>query len=228
MGTVFGKDHAQIKAPGLSAESRALLKPYLDVIADLNPSLPINVYPGSPALVQAWLREDDRLIACELEPTAARALASLLRRDRRIKVIEIDGWTALNAYLPPRERRGAVLIDPPFEERGEFERLQTSLAGAHRKWASGIYALWFPIKDPRDVTRFTRSLAALGIPKMLLVELLLRHPSDIERLNGTGLVIVNPPWRLEPELRRLLPELAAILGGDAATHRLLWLTGERP
>ncbi len=217
---------ARLMGAALSEESRALLKPYLDVVGDLNPSLVLTRYPGSPALVQAWLRPDDRLVACEREPGAARALAALMRRDRRVKAVEIDGWTALNAYVPPRERRGAVLIDPPFEERGEFDRLQTALAGAYRKWATGLYALWFPIKDPRETNAFAKSLVALGIPRMLLVELMVRRAADAARLNGAGLVVVNPPWRLESELGRLLPELGAILGGASATHRLVWLAAE--
>ena len=113
----------------------------------------LTTYPGSPALARAWLRPQDRLIACEIEPQAAVALRQNLRGDPRIKTLEIDGWTALGAYVPPKERRGLVLVDPPFEEDGDFFRLARGLAAAHRKWATGIYALWYPIKDPRRTRR---------------------------------------------------------------------------
>ena len=108
---------------------------------------PLKVYPGSPALLQHWLRPQDRLIACEREPNAARALIARLRGDKRAKAVAIDGYTALNAYVPPKERRGLVLIDPPFEQPDEFEQLAQALAGAHRKWPTGLYALWYPVKD---------------------------------------------------------------------------------
>ena len=133
------------------------------------------VYPGSPALAQALLRPQDRLIACELEPQAAAALERHLRGDARAKAIAIDGWTALTAYVPPKERRGLVLIDPPFEQPGEFSRLAQGLAAAHRKWPTGIYLLWYPIKDAAEVAAFARRLARLGIAKMLRVELILAN-----------------------------------------------------
>jgi 23S rRNA (adenine2030-N6)-methyltransferase len=136
----------------------ALLTPYLDAVAALNPDGRLARYPGSPVLAQALLRRQDRLIACELEPRAAAALERELAGDNRAKAIAIDGWTALTAYVPPTERRGVVLIDPPFEQPDEFARLGQGLAAAHRKWPTGIYLLWYPIKDPAEVQRFTRGL----------------------------------------------------------------------
>src|SRR5215470_10952369 len=126
--------------------ARSLLAPYLDVVASLNAPGRLTIYPGSPAIVRAHLRAQDRLIACELEPNAAAALVRNLGRDRRAKAVAIDGWTALNAYVPPPERRGLVLVDPPFEDEGDFARLVRGLEAAHRKWAGGSYLLWYPIK----------------------------------------------------------------------------------
>src|SRR5215510_11963882 len=125
----------------------ALLAPYLDVVAACNGAGRLTAYPGSPVLARAFLRAQDRLIACELEPNAAAALARNLAGDRRSKALAIDGWTALNAYVPPKERRGLVLVDPAFEDAGDFARLAQALAAAHRKWASGIYLAWYPIKE---------------------------------------------------------------------------------
>ena len=137
----------------LDAPVRALLAPYLDAVAALNPSGALAVYPGSPALVRALLRPQDRLIACELEPQAAAALSRELSGDARAKAIAIDGWTALTAYVPPKERRGLVLIDPPFEQREEFSRLVQGLAAAHRKWPTGHYLVWYPIRTPMKSRR---------------------------------------------------------------------------
>ncbi len=137
----------RLVAAELEPPIRALLAPYLDAVAGYNPPGRLRAYPGSPLLAASWLRPQDRLIACEVVPQAARALTQALQTDRRAKVIPIDGWTALAAYLPPKERRGLVLIDPPFEAPGELDRLPEDLARAHRKWATGIYLLWYPVKN---------------------------------------------------------------------------------
>src|SRR5437868_425386 len=220
----IGKLHGAQLAPAL----RDLLAPYLDAVAAFNSGEALKLYPGSPALVQCWLRPQDRLIACEREPKAARALAARLRGDNRVRTVAIDGYTALNAYLPPKERRGLVLIDPPFEAPGEFDRLAQALAGAQRKWPTGIYALWYPIKDARQPNSLPRRLRMLRMPRMLRAELTLPGTSD-ERLRGSGLVLVNPPWRLERELGVLLPALAEVLGGAPGRGgtRIGWLTGEK-
>ena len=223
----------RLMAAALSPPATALLAPYLEVISALNAPGDLRTYPGSPALARAWLRENDRLIACELQPEAATALRQNLRGDPRIKAIEIDGWTALPAYVPPVERRGLVLVDPPFEQEGEFVRLTRGLEEAYRKWPTGIYALWYPIKgrpEPDALAKSVRRLArsALGIGKVLRAELAVSPLSDPSRLNGSGLLVVNPPWKLEAELSVLYPELAAILGrAGKGSHRVDWLAGER-
>ena len=230
----------RLMAAQLAAPVAALLAPYLEVIGALNergrlktyPGSPAlarawlrpqdrliaceidKTYPGSPALARAWLRPQDRLIACEIEPQAAAALRQNLRGDTRIKTLEIDGWTALGAYVPPKERRGLVLVDPPFEQDSDFFRLARGLTAAHRKWATGIYALWYPIKGRSEPDALAKSLRRLGIAKMLCAELIVAPLSDPTRLNGCGLILVNPPWTLESELSVLLPALAGILGRD--------------
>jgi 23S rRNA (adenine2030-N6)-methyltransferase len=217
----------RLRAGSLDGRVRTLLAPYLEAIEACNPDGRLVVYPGSPVLVRSWLRSQDRLLACELEPGAASALTHRMRSDPRVKVVTIDGWTALDAYLPPKERRGAVLIDPPFEEPGEFARLADGLARAHRKWATGTYLAWYPIKDPRDSDAFGRKLARTGIPKVLRVELTVAPERAAERLAGTGLIVINPPWTLEAELGVLLPALAEVLSREhPATFRLDRLTPE--
>jgi len=214
--------HANLDAP-----VRELLAPYLDAVAAYNKAGQLAVYPGSPALVQALLRRQDRLIACELEPKAAAALQSNLRGDNRCKAIAIDGWTALSAYVPPKERRGLVLVDPPFEQPGEFARLAQGLAAAHRKWPTGCYLLWYPIKDDAEVAAFVHNLSRRDIGKMLRIELILATGGPDTGLRGSGLIVVNPPWMLHEELKILLPALAAALRRDATPRLTLdWLAGE--
>jgi 23S rRNA (adenine2030-N6)-methyltransferase len=217
----------RLLAADLAPALRAGLSPYLDAVVAANPPGRLITYPGSPMLARAFLRAQDRLIACELEPQARAALARHLHGDDRIKVIAIDGFTALKAYVPPRERRGVVLIDPPFEQPGEFSRMQDGLAAAHRKWPAGTYLLWYPIKDVQEVATFARGLARLGIAKMLRIEVLIAAPAH-ERLAGTGLVAVNPPWTLADDLEILLPALTSLLARDHhARCRVEWIAGEK-
>ena len=217
----------RLLAARLPEPAAALLAPYLEVIGALNERGRLRVYPGSPAIARAWLRPQDRLIACELEPKAAAALDRSLRGDNRIKTLAVDGWTALSAYVPPPERRGLVLVDPPFEEDGDFHRLSHGLGQAHRKWATGIFALWYPIKDRGEPDALAKRLRRLGTAKTLRAELSVAPLSDPTRLNGCGLILVNPPWTLHGELSALLPALAGVLGRqNQGGFRLDWLSSE--
>jgi len=192
-----------------------LLQPYLAVVAALNPDGVLRNYPGSPLIVQSLLRAQDRLIACELEPGSAAALAAALRGDRRAKAVTIDGWTAAAAYVPPRERRGLVLIDPPFEDAADFAHLTNALSVAHRKWPTGIYLLWYPIKDRKAPDALARRLRRLSVPNILRSELTLGPPLAEGALAGSGLIVVNPPFTLEHDLRAIMPTLCPILSSGA-------------
>jgi 23S rRNA (adenine2030-N6)-methyltransferase len=212
----------------IGAQARILLAPYLDVVAACNGGGGLTSYPGSPAIVRAFLRPQARLLACELEASAAAALARYLAGDRRSKALSIDGWTALHAYVPPKERRGLVLADPSFEDAGDFVRLGQALEAAHRKWANGIYLAWYPIKERAGPDALARRLRRSGIAKILRAELSLAAPRADNRLGACGLIVVNPPWTLAGELAILLPELATILSGAArGTHRLDWVASEK-
>lgn len=212
----------------IGAQARILLAPYLDVVAACNGGGGLTSYPGSPAIVRAFLRPQDRLLACELEASAAAALARYLAGDRRSKALSIDGWTALHAYVPPKERRGLVLADPSFEDAGDFVRLGQALEAAHRKWANGIYLAWYPIKERAGPDALARRLRRSGIAKILRAELSVATPRADNRLGACGLIVVNPPWTLAGELAILLPELAAILSGAAGgTHRVDWVASEK-
>lgn len=224
----IGRVFAAQAAGDLPDAVAALLAPYLDAVRALNPADRLTHYPGSPLLARAVMRPQDRLVACELEPHAAAALARHLR-DPRVKTLTIDGWTALSAYVPPTERRGLVLVDPPFEQPDEFARLAATVTEAHRKWATGGYLLWYPIKDRVGPDRLAKAIRRAGIAKVLRAELLVAPPAAGGPLAGSGLIVINPPWPLEAELKALLPVLAQLLvreGTARGMWRLDWLTAE--
>jgi len=227
-----GEWHAGIERVWKAAQGklapavRGLLGPYLEAVAAWNPDGDLRTYPGSPLIAQYLLRPQDRLIACELEPRTAAALTATLRGDRRAKVLAIDGWTAMGAYVPPKERRGMVLTDPPFEDSGDLIRLSGVLGTAHRKWATGIYMLWYPIKTRESSEGLARRLKRLAIPRVLRSEIMVGPPRVDAGLVGSGLIVVNPPFTLEADLEALLPTLGRILAPQG-THRLGWLTSNR-
>jgi 23S rRNA (adenine2030-N6)-methyltransferase len=214
-------------AAELDHKARELLRPYLHAVKAANAGGPIEMYPGSPLIVRHLLRKQDRLSALELHPRDFAALKALFAGDFQVRTIELDGWLALAAHLPPKEKRGLVLVDPPFEAGGEFERLVEGLRSAQRRWPGGIYALWYPLKDRTAVNRFRSALRESGIPEILDIVFSLRPPSREPRLDGSGLVVVNPPFTFENEMRIVLPALARALGeGSAAGWTLEWLAGE--
>jgi 23S rRNA (adenine2030-N6)-methyltransferase len=200
------------------------LAPYLEIVRGRNTGTNLRSYPGSPAIALALARLQDRLVFHELHPDEYAALAALVGRGDRARAVEDDGWTALKAELPPPERRGLILVDPPFEQPGEFGRLATGLAEAHRRWATGVFMLWYPIKDTREVEAFVRRVSKLSIPKILRVEIIVGTTKPDGPLSACGLLIVNPPWFLEANLKAVLPALARTLGRDRpGTYRLEWL-----
>ncbi|MER8981157.1 23S rRNA (adenine(2030)-N(6))-methyltransferase RlmJ [Mesorhizobium sp. M0870] len=211
-----------------AAPVAVLLAPYLETIRSLNTEGGIQKYPGSPLIARHLMRKQDRLTAIELHPKDAARLRTFFAGDFQARITELDGWLALGAHLPPKEKRGLVLIDPPFEEAGEFERLVDGLIRAHKRWPGGIYALWYPIKDRKAIIAFRKALKQSGIPKLLDIEFEIRPASSEPSLDGSGLLVVNPPFTLEGELRMLLPALHGLLAvGRPAHWSLEWLAGEQ-
>jgi 23S rRNA (adenine2030-N6)-methyltransferase len=209
-------------APQLPAEIAPLVASYLDAVRAENAGRGLRFYPGSPLIARRLMRAQDTLVVNELHPEERAHLRDALGRDRRVKVMALDGWIALKSLLPPKERRGVVLIDPPFEAEGELDRLAQGLMQGVRRFRTGVYLAWYPIKDPKPIARFHAALADLGKPELLGVELMLRRPVAPERLNGCGLVVANPPHTLAEELARLLPELTRRMGeGSGAHHRIV-------
>lgn len=211
----------------LPADAAELLAPYLQAVTAQNPDGGVSAYPGSPVIARHLLRKQDRLSAIELHPEDAATLARRFEGDYQTRVMELDGWLALGAHLPPKEKRGLVLVDPPFEIGGEFERLVDGLVKAHKRWPGGIFALWYPVKDRKAVMAFREALAGAGIPKIMDIEFYIRSPSLEPRLDGTGMVVVNPPYQLESELKIMLPALSKVLAqAPGARWSVEWLAGE--
>ncbi len=213
-------------------QAPAALRAYFDLIRSLNaPGEPIQRYPGSPWIARKLLRGQDRLLLCETHPEIVHELRRANAGDKRITIRAADGWAVLKSDLPPPERRGVVLIDPPFEAKDEYARLARGLRHAHKRFATGVLIAWYPIKTRKPVEEFHAAIVAAGLRRVTIAELLIRAepPENDEspRLAGCGLVIVNPPWMLVETLTDLLPWLAEILAqGPGAAVRLETLVGE--
>jgi 23S rRNA (adenine2030-N6)-methyltransferase len=215
---------ARVLQARFSDAALALLGPYLEIVRAFNAGHELKAYPGSPLIARALLRPQDRMTVCEIEPAARKKLIEQLRRDAQARVVDLDGWTALPAFVPPNERRGLVLIDPPFETSDEFERLADGFVAAFSKWPTGSYLLWYPAKNRRATDTLARRVAqatASVQSKCLRLEFSVAPQSAEAALTSTGLLIVNPPWTLQSELKTILPELEKPLGqGGAARFRL--------
>jgi 23S rRNA (adenine2030-N6)-methyltransferase len=217
---------ARIMQARFSDKTLPLVKPYLDIVRAFNPPGALTAYPGSPLIARALLRPQDRLTACEVEAKARKGLIDALRRDAQGRVVDLDGWTALPAFVPPNERRGLVLIDPPFEASDEFERMASGFAEAFAKWPTGVYLLWYPAKSRRAseglAQRVTEIVGATaGGGKCLRLEFSVAPQRAEAALASAGVLVVNPPWPLQDELKAILPELEKPLGqGGAGRFKL--------
>jgi 23S rRNA (adenine2030-N6)-methyltransferase len=212
----------------LSPELKAFLAPWIAAVETLNPEGGVLTYPGSPKISRLVMRKQDRLTAIELHPEDAQQLRTAFEGDYQTRVIELDGWLSLGAHLPPKEKRGLVLIDPPFEAEGEYDRMIDGLARATRRFPGGTYMLWHPIKADSPLAAFDKKLIALGRPRTLTVRLMARDNITAPGLNGSGLVIINPPFTLEADIKQVLPELTRLLAQDpGARSDVRMLVGER-
>lgn len=210
----------------------AALAPYLDVVRAENDGGSkdgaLRFYPGSPRLAQRMIRPDDKLLAVERHPEEAESLRRILAGDRRARVYEEDGWAALASFLPPTPRRGLVLIDPPFEAPDEFARMLKAIRDGLRRWATGVFMLWHPVKDLAAVAAYERGAReAAGATPALLCELLVRR-RESGGLVGSGVLILNPPYGLAERADAFGPALAERLGEDGGgSWRAEWLTPPR-
>jgi len=195
---------------------------YVEMISAMNPH-GLWTYPGSPEIVRRMLRQQDRLIACELHPADAEALKDRYRDDRRVGVHHRDGYEAIGAFTPFPERRGLVFIDPPFEQKDEAARLAAALTAGLKKWPTGIFVAWYPIKDRQIADTLSHAATSAGFPKTLRAEFL-PYPMDGLSLAGGGIIVCNAPWRLDEKLAALAEELSGLLGEGRGAWSVDWLT----
>jgi len=178
------------------------LQPYLRAVEKFSPA-----YPGSPLIVQALTRSQDAMVFCELHPEEFTALEKSVGRDRRAKTLPLDGWTALKSLLPPKELRGVIMIDPPYEDPSEFKRVAGGIEEAVRRFATGVYIVWYPLKNRHDTDAALRRIVRAAGKPALKLEFEIDKPQTEGPLSATGLLVINPPWKLKEECDVLLPAL---------------------
>jgi 23S rRNA (adenine2030-N6)-methyltransferase len=215
---------ARLDEGPLSPGAEAVLAPFraaLEALAPVAPGKTRKTYPGSPAFIRHALRETDSASLNELHPETFKALTEAMPHDGRLTLNKLDGYLAWKAQVPPSERRGLVLVDPPFEQPDEFARMAAGLKAMARKWPTGIAMLWYPIKDRRGVADFEAAALDSGFAKLSVIELHVDAHDAEGPLAASGLMIANPPWTLNDEMAALLPDLAERLArGPVARWRV--------
>jgi 23S rRNA (adenine2030-N6)-methyltransferase len=203
------------------------VRPYLDAVRKCNPGGKLRIYPGSPLLVHQLMRETDRMVLVDLGREDYERLQKEFEGERRVQVRNMDGYQALKACLPPAERRALVLIDSPFDRKDEFRRLSDALVDAHRRFATGVYAVWYPLMDAKSVAGFEQSVSSKGIRKVLKLELSVRSASGQQGLRGSAMLIINPPYGFDSLAAPMLHWLwAALSPGGEGRYSVKWLVGE--
>jgi 23S rRNA (adenine2030-N6)-methyltransferase len=197
-------DEATTGIRRLLQKPSSVLARYLGLVEHLG------LYPGSPVLTRAVMRGNDRLVCCELHREDVTTLQREFRGDQQVEVHHRSGWEALGALLPPREKRGLVFIDPPFEDRDEFLILADGLRRGHDRFRHGVFAAWYPVKQMATVRGLHATLASSGIRDIVAVEIHLRDTTNVDRLNGCGLIVINPPHQFEDQAKAIA---TAVLGG---------------
>ncbi|WP_455210460.1 23S rRNA (adenine(2030)-N(6))-methyltransferase RlmJ [Kaarinaea lacus] len=187
------------------------LRSYIKIVRSMNPSGELRWYPGSPWLVQQLMRKHDKARLFELHNNEVHNLQTLFAKERNIKVEHADGLQAIKAVFPPLERRSITLIDPSYEIKDDFARVTNALQDAYRRFAVGVYMLWYPVIHRAYITRLENNIRNSGIRNVLLAELTVR-PESTTGMTGSGIIVINPPWTLHDSLQEFLPYLTEVLG----------------
>lgn len=199
------------------------LAPLMDILRVENPDGELRRYPGSPAIARHLLRPEDRMVLFELHPADHQTLVEGFGGSAGVRIEQVDAFARLKAYVPPQERRGVVLIDPPYELKSDYAKVVEMIADAHRRWATGVFLLWYPVLSKLAAQRFVERLASTGIPRQLCIEYLPFIDDAAANLLGSGMLIINPPFKLDAALA----DLAKALGEGAASHcRVRWTVPE--
>ncbi|MCX2721665.1 23S rRNA (adenine(2030)-N(6))-methyltransferase RlmJ [Roseibium salinum] len=204
-----------------------LLEPWLAVVRRMNPGGELKCYPGSPCVARSLMRKSDRLTLTELHPADFKTLSELFAGDHQVKAIHLDGWLAMGSFLPPKEKRGLVLIDPAYEATDEFEKMTNAVVKGWKKWSGGSYALWYPMKDAWSIRRMHAAFKEAGLRDVLTLELNVGRSGPDTRMLGSGMTLINPPFTLADEMRVVLPWLCNVLHqGPGASWDVQQLIGE--
>lgn len=203
------------------------LKTYLEAVSALNPRGDLRFYPGSPLIAAHLLRDHDKLNISELHPSDFPLLRNEFSRDNRARVVREDGYQQLKSQLPPLSRRGFVLIDPPYELKSDYQAVVKGIQEGHRRFATGTYAVWYPVVLRQQIKRMVKDFQATGIRKILQIELAVRPDSDQRGMTASGMIVINPPWKLESQIKSVLPWLHKVLVPEGTGHTLVdWITPE--
>jgi len=203
------------------------LEPYVDAVRAENSSGTLRFYPGSPRIARRFLRPSDRGVLSELNKADFADLERLFAADKQVVVHLMDGYQSLKAHLPPKERRGLVFVDSSFDRAGEFKRVAEALASAYGRWATGLYAIWYPHMEPDAMRAFERDVVATAIRKVLQLDLAVRSEGWTETLRGCGMLVVNPPFKFEDEARPILEWLSlALAPANEGAYNVRWLVPE--
>ncbi|EKF9062499.1 23S rRNA (adenine(2030)-N(6))-methyltransferase RlmJ [Vibrio cholerae] len=204
----------------------AELDSYMDAIRQLNQGETLRYYPGSPRVARAHLREQDRMVLTELHPSDYPLLEQEFHRDRQVSIYKEDGFARLKASLPPQERRGLVLIDPPYELAKEYRDVVRAIAQSYKRWATGIYAIWYPVVNRCDIDDMLESLQGLEIRKILQIELGVAPDTNERGMTASGMIVINPPWTLESQMQTILPFLKQAIAPATGHYKVEWVVPE--
>ncbi|EJL7001876.1 23S rRNA (adenine(2030)-N(6))-methyltransferase RlmJ [Vibrio cholerae] len=204
----------------------AELDSYLDAIRQLNQGETLRYYPGSPRVARAHLREQDRMVLTELHPSDYPLLEQDFHRDRQVSIYKEDGFARLKASLPPQERRGLVLIDPPYELAKEYRDVVRAIAQSYKRWATGIYAIWYPVVNRCDIDDMLEGLQGLEIRKILQIELGVAPDTNERGMTASGMIVINPPWTLESQMQTILPFLKQAIAPATGHYKVEWVVPE--
>ncbi|MGC9458572.1 23S rRNA (adenine(2030)-N(6))-methyltransferase RlmJ [Vibrio genomosp. F10] len=202
------------------------IQSYLDAIKQLNDSDTLRYYPGSPCVARAHLRPQDRMVLTELHPSDYPLLEQEFHRDRQVRIYKEDGFQRLKGSLPPKERRGLVLIDPPYELAKEYRDVVTAIAQSHKRWATGIYAIWYPVVNRCDIEDMIEGLEGLGIRNILQIELGVSPDTNERGMTASGMIVINPPWKLESQMKEILPFLKEAIAPATGHVKVDWIVPE--
>lgn len=202
------------------------LESYFDSIAALNQDDELRYYPGSPRVARHHIRSQDRMVLTELHPSDFPLLEQEFHRDRQVRMLQKDGFEHLKATLPPKERRGLVLIDPPYELAREYKDVVRAIAQSYKRWATGIYAIWYPVVYRENIDMMLKGLEDLGIRKILQLELGVSPDSDERGMTASGMIVINPPWTLESQMQMILPELQQKIAPQTGHFSINWVVPE--